>query len=109
MAQEYLKPGIRYSELSAAVGAAVRREGFNRFRNPVVHSLGLEHTDDPKAPGVQPQDKPDQTLLKGMVVNVDMPHTEIGWGSVHMEDTVVIIADGCERLASADFSLRVID
>jgi Xaa-Pro aminopeptidase len=109
VAQEYLKPGIRYSELSAAVGAAVRREGFNSFRNPIVHSLGLEHTDDPKAPGVQPQDKPDQTLLKGMVVNVDMPHTEIGWGSVHMEDTVVIIDDGCERLASADFSLRVID
>jgi len=73
-----------------------------------VHSLGLEHTDDPKSPGVQPQDKPDQTLAKGMVINVDLPHSEIGWGSVHMEDTVLITDDGCERLASADFSLRVI-
>ena len=108
VAQEYLKPGVRYSELSMAVGAAVRREGFAGFRDPVVHSLGLEHTDDPKPPGVQPQDKPDQTLQKGMVVNVDMPHTEIGWGSVHMEDTVVITDDGCERLASADFDLRVV-
>ena len=87
----------------------VRGEGFIAFRDPVVHSLGLEHTDDPKAAGVQPQDKPDQTLQKGMVVNVDMPHTEIGWGSVHMEDTVVITADGCERLATADFSMRIID
>jgi Xaa-Pro dipeptidase len=106
-AQEYLKPGVRYSELSAAVGAVVRGEGFSNFRNPVVHSLGLEHTDDPKSPGVQPQDKPDQTLTQGMVVNVDMPHTEIGWGSVHMEDTVVITEDGCERLSTADFSIRV--
>ncbi|MGI9341354.1 MAG: M24 family metallopeptidase [Gammaproteobacteria bacterium] len=108
VAQEYLKPGVRYSDLSAAVGAAVRADGFAGFRDPVVHSLGLEHTDDPKSPGVQPQDKPDRTLLQGMVVNVDMPHTEIGWGSVHMEDTVVITDDGCERLASADFDLRVV-
>jgi Xaa-Pro aminopeptidase len=106
-AQEYLQPGVRYSELSAAVGKVVRGEGFNGFRDPVVHSLGLEHTDDPKPAGVQPQDKPDQTLQKGMVVNVDMPHTEIGWGSVHMEDTVVITTDGCNRLATADFSMRV--
>ena len=37
-----------------------------------------------------------------------MPHTEIGWGSVHMEDTVQITADGCRRLGVADFSLRVV-
>ncbi len=108
-AQEWLKPGVRYSELSAAVGDVVRRDGIANFRNPVVHSLGLEHTDDPKQPGVQPQTKPDQVLEAGMVVNVDMPHTEIGWGSVHMEDTVHITADGFERLGNADFSLRVID
>jgi len=108
VAQDYLKPGVRYSEVSTAVGDAVRREGFKGFRDPIVHSLGLEHTDDPKYPGVQPQDKPDQTLAKNMVVNVDMPHTELGWGSVHMEDTVVITDDGCERLASADFDLRVV-
>lgn len=108
VALEYLKPGVRYSEVSSAVGEAVRRDGFRNFRDPIVHSLGLEHTDDPKSPGVQPQHKPDQTLAAGMVVNVDMPHSEIGWGSVHMEDTVVITDDGCERLGTADFSMRVV-
>ena len=43
-----------------------------------------------------------------MVVNVDMPHTELGWGSVHMEDTVTITAEGCERLTSADFGMRIV-
>ncbi|MEZ5565967.1 MAG: M24 family metallopeptidase [Gammaproteobacteria bacterium] len=108
-AQEYLRPGVRYSELAAAVAAVVRREGIPDFREPLVHSLGLEHTDDPKPPGAQPQTRPDQMLCENMVVNVDMPHTEIGWGSVHMEDTVQITADGCRRLGVADFSLRVIE
>lgn len=108
-AQEYLRPGVRYSELAAAVAAVVRREGIPDFREPLVHSLGLEHTDDPKPAGVQPQTRPDQVLVENMVINVDMPHTEIGWGSVHMEDTVRITADGCERLGVADFSLRVVE
>lgn len=107
VAQEYLRPGVRYSELAAAVAAAVRREGIPDFREPLVHSLGLEHTDDPKPAGAQPQTRPDQVLCENMVINVDMPHTEIGWGSVHMEDTVQITADGCRRLGVADFSLRV--
>jgi Xaa-Pro aminopeptidase len=107
-AQEWLRPGVSYSEVSAAVGDVIRGEGFTGFRDPIVHSLGLEHTDDPKPPGVPPQHKPDQTLLEGMVVNVDMPHSELGWGSVHMEDTVVITADGCERLGSAGFEMVVV-
>jgi Xaa-Pro aminopeptidase len=41
-----------------------------------------------------------------MVINIDMPFTEIGWGSVHMEDTILITTDGFERLSSADFNLR---
>ena len=107
VAQSLLVPGVQYSQLSRAVGEVVRREGFRDFRDPVVHSLGLEHTDDPKPWGVQPQAKPDQILRPGMVVNVDMQHTEIGWGSVHMEDTVLITDDGCERLSETDFSIRI--
>lgn len=106
-AQEKLRPGVRYSELSTAVGAAVRKAGLKNFRNPVVHSLGLEHTDDPKPFGVQPQTKPDQVLVPNMIVNIDMPHTEIGWGSIHMEDTVRITTYGFERLSKTDMSIRV--
>ncbi|MEC9375165.1 MAG: Xaa-Pro peptidase family protein [Pseudomonadota bacterium] len=108
-AQNYLKPGTCYSEISMAVGQAIRDAGFIGFRDPIVHSLGLEHTDDPKMPGVQPQEKPNQNLVEGMVVNVDMPFTELGWGSVHMEDTVLITSEGCERLGNSNFDLIVIE
>jgi Xaa-Pro aminopeptidase len=73
----------------------------------VVHSLGLEHTDDVKPFGVQPQSKPDQVLQPNMVVNIDMPHTEVGWGSIHMEDTVRITTYGYERLSKTDLRIRV--
>lgn len=106
-AQEMLQPGIRYSELSQAVGDAVRKAGLKNFRNPVVHSVGLEHMDDPKPYGVQPQTRPDQVLRPDMIVNVDMPHTEIGWGSLHIEDTVRITTYGHERLSKTDLSIRV--
>ncbi|MCK6371824.1 MAG: M24 family metallopeptidase [Gammaproteobacteria bacterium] len=108
VAQEIIRPGIRYSEISRRVRDVVRAAGIPDFRDPVVHGLGLEHTDDPKPACVQPQTKPDQVLRENMVINVDMPHTEIGWGSVHMEDTVRITADGCERLGTADTSLLVV-
>ena len=90
-------------QMVAAIQDALFAAGLTALR------LGLEHTDDPKPFGVQPQTKADQVLQPNMVVNVDMPHTEIGWGSVHMEDTVVITGDGFKRLASADFTLRVIN
>jgi Xaa-Pro dipeptidase len=106
-AQEKLQPGVRYSELSAAVGAAVRKAGLKNFRDPVVHSLGLEHTDDPKPFGVQSQTKADQVLAPNMIVNIDMPHTEIGWGSIHMEDTVRITTYGFERLSETDMRIRI--
>jgi len=108
-AQEIMEPGILYSELSAKVGDTVRKAGIRNFRNPVVHSLGLEHTDDPKPAGVMPQTKGDQMLRKDMVINVDLPHTEIGWGSVHMEDTVVITESGFKRLSKADLEMIEVD
>ena len=106
-AHELLRPGTSYSELTREVIAAIRAAGFPEYRGAVPHSLGLEHTDDPKPVASQPGQKPDAVLEPGMVVNVDMPYTEIGWGSVHIEDTVVITATGCDPLTSLDLSLLI--
>ncbi len=107
-AHELLRPGTRYSDLVSKVMAAIRGAGFPEYRGAVVHSLGLEHTDDPKPVGSQPGLKPDAVLEPGMVVNVDMPFTEIGWGSVHIEDTVVITPHGCDPLTSLDLRLQIV-
>jgi len=106
-AQELIKPGISAESLSKKVARTVRQAGIRDFRDPIVHSVGLEHTDDPKPFGVMPQTKEDQVLKENMVINVDLPHTEIGWGSVHLEDTVVVTANGYRRLSRSSVDLIV--
>jgi len=103
--QPLLRPGTRYSELAAAAVGSIRRAGFPDFVYATPHGVGLEHTDDPKPPGRLPGAQWDTVLEPGMVLNVDLPFTEIGWGSVHIEDTVHITTDGFERLTSADFGI----
>ena len=104
-AAELLRPGVRYSELAEGVVAAVRAAGLPEFVYATPHSLGLEHTDDPKTVGGQQGATADTMLEEGMVLNIDMPFTEIGWGSVHLEDTVRITADGFETLTSDDLDI----
>ena len=109
-AYEAIKPGVRYGQIIEKVTAAVHKAGFpGQFRPPVVHSLGLQHTDDPRALWATPQgNKDDRMLEPDMVLNVDLPFIEIGWGAVHLEDTVRVTADGCEALTSMQTALRVI-
>ena len=103
--QPLLKPGTRYSEIASVAVDTIRRSGLPEFVYATPHSLGLEHTDDPKPPGAQQGMTSDVALEAGMVLNVDLPFTEIGWGSVHIEDTVHITADGFEALTSDDFAI----
>lgn len=103
--QPLLKPGTRYSELADTAVDAIRRNGLPEYVYATPHGLGLEHTDDPKPAGAQQGMTSDVVLEAGMVLNIDMPFTEIGWGSVHIEDTVHITADGFETLTSSDFDI----
>ena len=107
--REMIRPGVSYQQLTQTAHAAVKAAGFNGdFRMPVPHCLGLEHTDDPRSVLLPVGSKPDRVLEENMVLNVDMPHTEIGWGSIHLEDTVRVTADGCEPLTAYPTRLRTI-
>jgi Xaa-Pro aminopeptidase len=102
---ERLRPGATYRELAQTAVETVRKAGFPEFVYATPHALGLEHTDDPKPPGAQPGAQADTVLEANMVLNVDMPYTEIGWGSVHIEDTVRITTTGFETLTTQDLSI----
>jgi hypothetical protein len=36
-----------------------------------------------------------------------MPYHELGWGTTHVEDMMIVRKHGCEAITSMDTSLRV--
>ena len=49
----------------------------------------------------------DFKLEENMIINIDMPHVEYGWGSIYIEDTLLITKDGYEGLTSLDTKLII--
>ena len=43
-----------------------------------------------------------------MVLCLETPFYEIGWGGMMVEDTVLVTADGNRRLTQSDRTLRVV-
>jgi len=67
------------------------------------HGLGVECNERPwiEAGG-------DGELLEGMILNVDIPYLELGWGGVQLEDTVLVTKDGFELLTNTDRTLYLL-
>ncbi len=94
--REFLKPGVRYSEIRAHGRAAIKKAGFDHLVAVTPHSVGLCHTDEPgrDGPGAY-WVKDDLVLEENMVISVDMPvlHSGMG-GTSHLEDLTLITKDG---------------
>lgn len=109
---DMIRPGMLYMEIFELFGEMMKDEGIeNAVAGP--HDVGLEHTDHPfeSGTGKVPGDLPYTELrfLEGTVFTLDMPYNEIGWGTTHVEDMMVVRKDGCELLSSGDTSLKVIN
>jgi Xaa-Pro aminopeptidase len=104
-----LKPGTKYSDIQAAGYAAFKKAGGNPdtlIVNP--HSLGLQHTDQPYDDTNPWRGGEDIVLKAGMVITVDLPYIEIGFGAGHNEDLVLITADGYEAMNSEEEPLVIV-
>ena len=106
MALEMIKPGVTGAEIFAAAVKAVRQTGIPHYgRQHVGHGLGL---------GLSGYDQPllapgDHTPLEaGMVICVETPYYELGWGSVQIEDMIVVTEDGHRRLTTMSRDLQVL-
>lgn len=105
---EIVKPGITGREVSDAVIDAVRSAGFEGFFFATPHSIGLEHSDHmlpigPTLPGGNGQ----FVFEENMIFSLDMPYYEIGWGNLHVEDQILVTANGVEPLTNCDTTLRI--
>ena len=51
----------------------------------------------------------DFAFEENMVFTLDMPYHEIGWGTTHVEDMMLVTQTGAVALSSGNMSLRVRD
>jgi len=97
-----LKPGISYSQIRARGGEMAKKLGMNYSVGVGPHAVGLTHSDDPRGDGMPIPAREDVVLEPGMVLTVDLPTLEPGWGSMHLESLILITADGAEWLDRFD-------
>lgn len=94
---EMVRSGVKASEVFEAAVAGVREGGIPHYqRHHVGHGVGIELYDPPLlAPG-------SNTVLEtGMVIDIETPYYELGFGGVQVEDTIVVKEDGFERLTAS--------
>jgi Xaa-Pro aminopeptidase len=101
---DLLKPGVTAGQLFDAAVEATRSAGIPHYeRHHVGHGIGIEMYDPPiVSPGVE-------TLVEAdMVLNIETPYYQMGWGGVQVEDTVVVTSSGYRLLTKTDRGLMVV-
>lgn len=103
-ALDALRSGTPVGDVFGAAVRAVRRSGIPEYRRTHCgHGIGLQLYD---APLVAPSD---ETILEpGMVVNVEVPYYELGFGGMQIEDTGVVTDGAPFLLTRAARELRVL-
>jgi len=96
--------GIAGAVFEAAV-RAVRGAGIPGYgRHHVGHGIGLDGVEPPwLAPGG------DTTLETGMVLRVETPYYEHGWGGLGVTDTVLVTTHGARVLNRSERGLVILD
>jgi Xaa-Pro aminopeptidase len=100
-----IRPGARGRAVFDTAVAAVREAGLAGYRrHHVGHGIGLEPAEPPTlAPGG------DHALESGMVLRVEAPYYEHGWGGLNVKDTVLVTRDGAHVLNRSHRGLVVLD
>ncbi len=87
------RPGMTAQQLFTATVETVRQAGIPHYRrHHVGHGIGVEVYDPPVLNGATTT-----PIEAGMVVNIETPYYELGWGAVHVEDPYLVGPDGRNR------------
>lgn len=98
-----LRPGTKFSTLARIGVETMLKSGIPRHAIFVTpHTVGLQHGDNPKSLSAFGIEKIDTTLEEDMVLTVDLPFLEVGWGQGHNEDLVRITKTGYELFSPED-------
>jgi len=99
-----VRPGVRASEIFKEAVEGVREAGIPHYRrHHVGHGIGIEPYEPPFL-----TETSEDILEEGMVLNVETPYYEMGFGGVQLEDTIMITTDGYRPLTKSNRDLLVL-
>lgn len=98
------RPGATAAQIFDACVETVRKHGIPHYqRHHVGHSIGLEVYEPPV---LTPANS--MVVDAGMVLNLEAPYYEVGFGALHVEDPIVIHEDGYELLTITSRDLVIL-
>lgn len=99
--REQLRPGMRFADIPKIGRASLAKQGLELNVSFTPHSVGLFHTDHPFPNLLEEFRAEDLLLEENMVLSVDCPPLDAGLGgTAHLEDLMLIKADGAEAIHS---------
>lgn len=101
-----VRPGATYEDVWRAGVTAVTERGIPNYdvlRSDLGHGIGIE----PRVPSVAKGNR--LVIEAGMVINVEVPYYEIGYGGFQIEYTLLVTPSGYEYLIPVKRQLLVID
>ena len=102
-ALDAVEPGAKIDDVCAAALKALEAADVKGFSGGVGHGLGVECNERPWI-----EKDADGELLEGMVLNIDIPLLELGWGGTQLEDTILVTSGGAELLTRTDRTLYLL-
>jgi Xaa-Pro aminopeptidase len=91
-----VKPGARARDVFTSAVEATRAAGIAGYeRSHCGHGIGIENYDGPYISSASTD-----ILEEGMVICLETPYYELGWGGIQVEDTLVVTANGAERFTT---------
>ena len=94
-----IKAGVPFATVEQVARDAIVKAGMPRELQHIgLHSVGLQHGDDPTRFDTPYPIRGDLILDENMTVTLDLPYIEIGWGAGHNEDLLRITKTGYEIL-----------
>jgi Xaa-Pro aminopeptidase len=108
-ALEVIKPGAPFAMVEKTARDAMVKAGMpaDVIAACNLHSVGMQHDDQPTRSDVPYRVRGDMVLEKNMCVTLDLPFLEVGWGAGHNEDLLLITDNGYELMNAPDEPLVV--
>lgn len=100
---ESIKHGIQIKEIYNIAKKELSKAGIKDCPTSLGHCIGIECNEKP---WITNDEKTE--LQEGMVINVDIPYLDVGWGGIQLEDTILVTKKGFKFLTNTERALYLI-